>query len=221
MASVFAMQGVGSLISVVVVLLCLGLGMSAGFTWRFALAFGAVPAILAFPWRMRMHETETFERVKQDRREAAEAAEAAASNPSLMPAGMTTLGGYGGTEIDKSMPEKFGGFEQLKGSSDLAQDDILAAKAGAEALRNEGLDSGTRWSEVKRAFRYYKYHMVGTALSWFLLDVDFYANGLFNHDVTALILSNGKPTTALDVAWNSAFLCLVGTSPFTPFETCY
>ena len=60
-----------------------------------------------------------------------------------------------------------------------------------------------------RAFRYYKWHMLGTASTWFLLDVVFYANGLFNHDVTALILSNGKPTTAIQDAWNSAFICLV------------
>lgn len=57
MAAVFAMQGVGSLISVVVVLVCLSLDMSAAFTWRFALAFGAVPPLLAFPWRLKMHET--------------------------------------------------------------------------------------------------------------------------------------------------------------------
>ena len=67
MAAVFAMQGVGALLSVFVVLLLLSLGFSNGATWRAALAFGAVPAMLAFPWRLRMHETETFERVKQAR----------------------------------------------------------------------------------------------------------------------------------------------------------
>ena len=65
MAAVFAMQGVGAMLSVFIVLLLLSLGFSNGATWRVALAFGAVPAMLAFPWRLRMHETETFERVKQ------------------------------------------------------------------------------------------------------------------------------------------------------------
>ena len=51
---------------------------------------------------------------------------------------------------------------------------------------------------------------VGTASCWFLLDVVFYANGLFNHDVTSLVLSNGQPTTALQDAFNSAFICIVG-----------
>ena len=71
MAAVFSMQGVGSMLSVLVVLLCLELGCSAAFSWRFSLAFGAVPAALAFPYRLRMHETETFERVKQERKDAA------------------------------------------------------------------------------------------------------------------------------------------------------
>lgn len=61
--------------------------------------------------------------------------------------------------------------------------------------------SKSRWSEIVYAFKYYKWHMLGTALSWFLLDVDFYANGIFNHDVTSLILSHGRATTAKEDAW--------------------
>lgn len=139
MAAVFAMQGVGALLSVVVVLFCLSIGLTPGITWRFALAFGAVPAILAFPWRMRMHETESFERVKE--------------------------------------------------------------------ARKHGVSHS---SEFLVAFRLYKWHMLGTALSWFLLDVDFYANGLFNHDVTSVILSAGLPSTPFYDARNAAIVCLMG-----------
>jgi hypothetical protein len=64
----------------------------------------------------------------------------------------------------------------------------------------ESMISGTRVGELKRTYKFYKYHMLGTASCWFLLDVVFYANGLFNHDVTSLILSNGLPTTALEVS---------------------
>lgn len=67
MSAVFAMQGVGALLSGIVVYLCLYLGFSNAFTWRFALAFGAVPVMIAFPYRLRMHETESFERLKQER----------------------------------------------------------------------------------------------------------------------------------------------------------
>lgn len=67
MCAVFAMQGVGSLLSGIIVFLCLLLGFSTAFTWRFALAFGAIPALIAFPYRLRMHETESFERLKKER----------------------------------------------------------------------------------------------------------------------------------------------------------
>jgi len=61
------MQGFGSLLSVIVVILCLKLGGSKEFCWRFALAFGAVPVLIAFPWRLQMHETESFRRVNDER----------------------------------------------------------------------------------------------------------------------------------------------------------
>jgi PHS family inorganic phosphate transporter-like MFS transporter len=66
MCAVFAMQGVGSLLSVVIVWGCLTAGLTANVTWRIALAFGAVPVVIAFPWRLRMHETETFQQVNSD-----------------------------------------------------------------------------------------------------------------------------------------------------------
>jgi PHS family inorganic phosphate transporter-like MFS transporter len=146
MAGVFSMQGIGSLLSVIVVLICLSSGQSTEFTWRFALAFGAVPALIAFPFRLLMHETESFEQVKQNRK---------------LTRGTGTL---------------------------------------ASAIKKDAGD----------AFKLYKWHMLGTALCWFLLDVDFYANGLFSHEVTAKILSpdSGK-TTAYQDTVNSSFLCLI------------
>ena len=164
MAAVFAMQGVGALISVFVVIICLELGASKGFAWRFALAFGAVPALLAFPWRLRMHETESFERIKDKRKSK------------------------GNDDIDIKR------YDSDSDNKVEVEESILTS----------------RLREVRHALKFYKYHIIGTALSWFLLDVDFYANGIFNHDVTAIILSNGKANSVLTDAWNSAFLCLIG-----------
>ncbi len=184
MAAVFAMQGVGALISVLVVLLCLKFGLSAGFTWRFALAFGAVPAAIAFPYRLRMHETETFERVKQERRDAA-----ATVTPNT----------------------SYGSIASLAGSTSINDRDKSNDSKVTQPLNNLALaTSKSRYDEIKYAFLYYKWHMLGTALSWFLLDVDFYANGIFNHDVTSLVLSHGRKTTAVEDAWNSALLCCIG-----------
>ena len=145
MAGVFSMQGIGSLVSVVVILACLSSGRSTEFTWRFALAFGSVPAILAFPWRLLMHETETFEKLKELRHH-----------------------------------------------------------------HNGKNEETSHWEEVSNSFKLYKWHMLGTALAWFLLDVDFYANGLFSHEVTAKILSpDVGRTTAFQDAVNSAILCVI------------
>jgi PHS family inorganic phosphate transporter-like MFS transporter len=55
-AGVFAMQGVGMLFSSLLgYLLVAGFGASLEFSWRFLLAFGAVPAIVALYFRFRMH----------------------------------------------------------------------------------------------------------------------------------------------------------------------
>ena len=67
MAAVFSMQGAGSLLSGIVVYLCLATGFTTGFAWRFALAFGSLPVLLAFPWRLMMHETESFQKLKNVR----------------------------------------------------------------------------------------------------------------------------------------------------------
>jgi MFS transporter, PHS family, inorganic phosphate transporter len=177
MASVFAMQGMGSLLSVLVVLLCLSFGCSSGFTWRFSLAFGAVPVLIAFPWRIRMHETETFERVKMERTESQQ-------------------------HLQQLLQQS-----QSQGGSSHSDSNMTMSSSGVAAAASV---TQSRSSEMMWAFRFYKWHMAGTALSWFLLDVVFYANGLFNHDVTEIILSNGKPTNALQDAWNSMFICIVG-----------
>ena len=182
MSAVFAMQGVGALISVLIVLFCLGSGFSPGFAWRFSLAFGSVPALVAFPWRLRMHETETFERVKNERKLAA-------------------------ADVNDADAQQQQQQQQHNGSNNNNTSKYGALSSG-DSVQQSAFSA--RWREIVNAFRLYKWHMLGTASSWFLLDVVFYANGLFNHDVTSLILSKGQHTTASEDAWNSAFICAMG-----------
>jgi PHS family inorganic phosphate transporter-like MFS transporter len=55
-AGVFAMQGVGMLFSSLLgYLLVAGFGADLEFTWRFLLAFGAFPAVIALYFRFKMH----------------------------------------------------------------------------------------------------------------------------------------------------------------------
>jgi len=158
MAAVFAMQGVGALISVLVVLFCLELGCSYAFTWRFALAFGSVPALLAFPWRLRMHETETFERVKQERKDAR-----ATVDDGTLSTHSSFTSEYGSTN---SLNQQGGNSTPANSPS---KDDVTSD------LQKHAT---SRYKEVIHALVYYKWHILGTSLSWFLLDVDFYANGI-------------------------------------------
>ncbi len=228
MVAVFSMQGVGALLSTGIVLLTLSAGFNAGQSWRVALAFGAVPAIIAFPWRLRMHETETFERVKAARLDEA-VSRATTATPAQEAAGR--LARSNPSSRDNSLNNKYvidyqslatseGGGEVARAAAlekessptpPLLASNAMSTKTDSHDGSSPGiLEASGRWAELKRALFFYKWHMLGTALSWFLLDIDFYANGLFNHDITALIFSDGKLTTAADDAKNSAFITLVG-----------
>ena len=58
-AGVFSMQGVGMLFSSLLGYVLITAGASLEFTWRFLLAFGAVPALVAIYFRLQMKEQPT------------------------------------------------------------------------------------------------------------------------------------------------------------------
>ena len=58
-AGVFSMQGVGMLFSSLLGYILIKSGASLEFTWRFLLAFGAVPALVALYFRLQMKESVT------------------------------------------------------------------------------------------------------------------------------------------------------------------
>mmetsp|Transcript_116276 Transcript_116276/g.335867 ORF Transcript_116276/g.335867 Transcript_116276/m.335867 type:complete len:504 (-) Transcript_116276:345-1856(-) len=115
MALVFSHQGLGYLLSALIMVILTFSGASNEVTWRFALAFGAVVPIVSLYFRMQMHESGDYEKIKQARE---------------------------------------------KGSSGV---------------------------NMKLTVRRYAWHVLGTAGNWFLFDIVFYANGLFNGDVTSII----------------------------------
>lgn len=319
------MQGVGSLLSVFIVICCLSLGMSDGFTWRFALAFGALPVLIAFPFRLRMHETETFKRVKAERqvletlnKETQEVISmyqeagvsvsngggnnAGAVNGAGGGTGYGSMGTSSGKHKKKHTRNNSDGHEMMQLVTDfVVHDDFSPAipntnnannttnpTSNANTTIGAGGASGaggagiarfsphaantthgtfpspqlalphmtnptntihthdvnettslhthqhnttttnyttntnsiptntptitppTRMNELNKAFKYYKYHMLGTALCWFLLDIDFYANGLFNHEITSSIFSlPNQRNTALQDAYYSGILSLI------------
>jgi hypothetical protein len=291
------MQGVGSLLSVIVVMTCLSIGLSDGFTWRFALAFGAVPVMCAFPFRLRMHETETFTRVEEARKtNQAEAAKHqhqhshphAPGHPTpSTPLGVRSPAGYGSTEVHNNLfADDYGHGRTAASTKGTSQSQNVQNGFGLSGQHHHGADSGelemkmvtdsvfsgsydystktgpgegdsgraagadlwlinpsnmssksgkyhghhgshrmnvesagvaaerehpSRVNELRKAFVYYKWHILGTALSWFLLDVDFYANGLFNQKITSTIFSvPGQQNSALQDAYYAGILSLIG-----------
>lgn len=280
--AVFSMQGVGSLLSVIIVITCLTLGCSDGFTWRFALAFGALPVMIAFPFRLRMHETESFQRVKQEReaqavlnKETQEVIrlhniEAPPNYGSTVPQGSPKLHYSGKIKSSKHTSGKTTlqkDTEMMHIVTDcVVQDDYLLNSASNKNITNKPTTTTantnqfffppvpsskdpllphtnskttttttspkqslnttigpfspqntpepplvpSRMSEIHKAFKYYKFHMLGTAFCWFLLDVDFYANGLFNHEITSSIFSlPGQRNTALQDAYYTGVLSII------------
>jgi hypothetical protein len=124
-----------------------------------------------------MHETESFEKVKQNRSENYEAMN---SNPSLSMS-VTSSSNESGRSIN------YGSTYELLSSNGEEE-----RKSTANSMVSVFIStSNVRLNEIKKAYSLYKWHMVGTALSWLLFDIDFYANGLFNHDVTSVLLSQG------------------------------
>ena len=163
MVSVFSMQGLGAILSSFTAICCLLSGYSVNFSRRFVMAFGSLPVLAVFPWRLRMHETEAFSRIQLGR--------------SVGRAESTTHTQTSSSEAKKIIPS-------LSNS------------------HNNG-----HMKELTSAFNYCKWHVVGTAFSWFLLDITFYANGLFNHVIIQAV--QGKATTALEDAKYSGILALI------------
>lgn len=152
-----------------VVLVCLELGFSNAFTWRFALAFGSVPALLAFPWRLRMHETETFERVKQERKDARATINASSGTMSASTS-MVSLNSSGSLHGDGDDGSGYGSSGKSHNKNNTNN---FLSPSHPDGLHNQQehqppnlIVAKSRWEEVKHAIRYYKWHMLGTSLCW-------------------------------------------------------
>ncbi|KAA0166751.1 hypothetical protein FNF31_01126 [Cafeteria roenbergensis] len=64
-ATVFAMQGVGSVMAGLLTWIVLIAGVDHSTAWRLLLALGGVPGLLTLPWRWCMHESEAFRAISR------------------------------------------------------------------------------------------------------------------------------------------------------------
>ena len=132
LAMVFSMQGFGTLLCSLVLVLSTHCITTYDAQWRFALGMGGVPMAIAFYFRWKMHETSWAE---EERRKN------------------STIQDH---ELARSI-------EPTKQS----------LRSASEAMLNILLEN--------------KNKLLGTAGTWFLLDIVFYANGLFSGQVSKAI----------------------------------
>ena len=117
-----------------------------------------------------MHETESFERVKMERKYEADLAKesAAAVHQSVhteygrLVRNIMVVDNYLTTSLTH-------GYSWLGSMG--AGESYTTPLGGSNSSISSTNYGGSRFSELSRAFRFYKWHMLGTAGSWFLLDV--------------------------------------------------
>jgi MFS transporter, PHS family, inorganic phosphate transporter len=135
--------------------------------WRLALAFGAVPGITMIYFRVRMEETSRF---------------AASQQPAAFSLSTST------TPILTSTPNPSSPttYHSTASSNPEAEPDTTDSTAPIQrrSIRRIVYEAwtGEKMTLVKQNWR----RLFGTAGNWFLLDITFYANGLFSTRVLEL-----------------------------------
>ena len=127
---------------------------------------GAVPAIIAFPWRLRMHETETFERVKQDRVDAADRRAAQLQADNYTESNSNSGSGSGGMS----------GQHNTQYGSTRTTDNTTSATTSKSSV------TSSRMEELRRTWHFYKYHMLGKYVrSYDYFSYSAFESGDFRH----------------------------------------
>ena len=181
-AGVFSMQGFGTLTSAALACILFKCGASLEFTWRFLLAFGCVPALVALKFRIAMHEYRPSSvRSQADSVDSHIGDLAIAKSPVAVPSPVSvTLVG-----------EKC----------------VLCPPVAPCVSTNPCVPHGrSHWSVIWE----YRRCLFGTSLCWFLLDVTFYGTGEFKHSVGESINGNSSAESAALFALYISIIALPG-----------
>eukprot|EP00948_MAST-09A_sp_MAST-9A-sp1_P001726 g1726.t1 len=188
MMAVFSMQGFGALTSSFLSWSCLALGMKEEITWRFVLAFGAIPSAIAFCCRLYMEETESFQQIKSKAESTVDSGPCILDDSSI--------------EIESPMMQN--------ADKATCTETSFTKKKKSFVLKTQpsGLSvASVRASSVLRGLQRYWLHCIGTAGAWFIFDVVFYANALFNAEIMELF---GLGESPQEFALNAIYLSLFG-----------
>ena len=174
-SSVFAMQGVGNVLSSVVMYGLLASGLKLDYVWRIAVAFGAVPGLCTVYFRWQMGESKHFQKMQRmDRKLEQENSEHATllAAPVLNPV----------AEDEEITPGVYGGAPARMNSSDAVK--ILGpvrSEGSTQVADEEPIHTGLR--RTLDTIYEFRWVLLGTAGSWFIFDITFYANGLFSGSI--------------------------------------
>ncbi len=174
--TVFAMQGIGLMAGPAIASIFLASGVSNGLSWRLMLGLGAVPALSVVYLRRKIQETPRFSlAVGGDAAAAARAVEWVTGD---VPALGTDRSGNGDAQ---SLPTSGNGDAHSLATG--ADSDATPGRAPLEvhALRK------------KLTSKPYLLRLIGTAGSWFLIDIAFYGNSVSS----PLILKQLQPHGSL------------------------
>ncbi|KAJ4773630.1 Inorganic phosphate transporter 1-1 [Rhynchospora pubera] len=208
-AAVFAMQGfgilAGGLIAIVISSVfrarfpspayavdpAASVPPQADYVWRIILMFGSVPAGVTYYWRLKMPETARYTALV-----AKNAKQAATDMSKVLQVEITE-------EQGKSLEEMSG-----ENDSDETSDSMRTRRHESQY----GLFS----SEFVR--RHGK-HLLGTTMTWLLLDIAFYSQNLFQKDIFTAVgwIPKAKTMSAIDelfkIARAQTLIALCGTVP--------
>lgn len=239
-AAVFSMQGVGMLLSPLFVMFCISVGMSLEATWRFCLGIGAIPSAVAFIFRWRMHETAAFKKTQRDY----SMAESTTTAITALPKYPNAVPGAPSSVSDASYDHKdatttttdvspIASPQQQKKAKEQQLVAAAVVPVGPPApQRSAHSDLGDlvtspkehnrfTWKafgkHLKRSWRTlvkFRWILLGTSATWFLIDVTLYGTGSFKSAVVGswFIESTPAPSTAAsarvllpDVSGSSSF----------------
>jgi MFS family permease len=206
---VFSMQGVGNLLASVVMITLLSMPISLEAVWRSALALGAVPGLLTVYWRWKMEESEHFVRAVAvtDRELPGARLELVQQPQMLVDAHTVALKGPHPTTIQRQdsieLEDGMDGSVQTNEFTPLSPP--ISTAPGPAFSRSStttttpassptSSSSRRTWASWRDALvsrlrttlqQVYEFRLtlLGTAGSWLIFDIVFYANGLSSASV--------------------------------------
>jgi MFS family permease len=224
LAAVFSLQGLGLLLSSLVILFFLALHFPLESTWRLCLGLGAVPSIIAFYLRWKMHESKTFKNAArrfQHDRDSCTTGDSSESDLSDFKKIATMQSIEDNNPIEKNKIE-------THSTSPLNMNQQIAASCHHSVELQKSRDPPTQmscfntlkyrkhWKKSGKLLYLFRYALLGSCLSWFLIDVTLYGVASYKTDLSKMILES----TLTDMKTNGKSLDnaphIAGSSPQHP-----